>query len=359
MFKKLVAILIFITLSCTSTLFTACTKEVSTFEGNSEKCVALPDKSVNINNDVGWYLSPTKLMYSSDNRTIAVNMHEALKYEKFGWYKEPVALLTKDGETKYALKSEIEKERQNGWQISRFGPELYNLGVQLERYIETKSGKYGIYIKNLNNGQTLIINDEPYSPASIIKLFVMAGTYGKISENPNIRTKSVDKMLDAMITISDNYASNYLVRIMGSGNYKKGFDAENNLIKSLGCANTSHNALFIGFGDYVSYGKNTVSPLDCGIVLEKIYNGTLISKKYSEEMLNLLKRQTRRNKIPYLLPEGTVCANKTGETDTVQSDVGIVYSENADYIICVLTNNARTGIEDIQEISLMVYNYFN
>lgn len=76
-------------------------------------------------------------------------------------------------------------------------------------------------------------------------------------------------------------------------------------------------------------------------------------------MLSLLKNQQRRTKIPYSLPKGTVCANKTGETDSVQSDVGIVYSSGADYIICVLTNNAPTGMQDIRQISKIVYDYFN
>ena len=136
-------------------------------------------------------------------------------------------------------------------------------------------------------------------------------------------------------------------------------NGENNFFKSIGCVNTIHQSLFSGYGDYVSYGKNSVSPVDCGILLEKIYNGALISEEYSNEMLNLLKQQTRRNKIPYPLPQGTVCANKTGETSTVQSDVGIVYSPACDYIICVITNNARSGINDIRAISKLTYDYFN
>ena len=102
-----------------------------------------------------------------------------------------------------------------------------------------------------------------------------------------------------------------------------------------------------------------MSPYDCGLLLEKIYKGTLISPEYSSEMLSLLKQQKRRNKIPYLLPDDVVCANKTGETSNIQSDVGIVFSPACDYIICVITNNAGSGISDIRNISEITYRYFN
>ena len=187
----------------------------------------------------------------------------------------------------------------------------------------------------------------------------MAGIYNKINDGSIVKTQQIQNHLNSMITISDNYSSNFLVKTMGNSDYLEGFNSENAHSKSIGSVNTEHKSLFKGYGDYVSYGKNVVSPYDCGILLEKIYNRTLVSPEASDEMLSMLKNQQRRNKIPYLLPKGTVCANKTGETSTVQSDVGIVYSPKCDYIICVISNNAKTGINDIRQISLMTYNYFN
>ncbi|MBQ7039454.1 MAG: serine hydrolase [Clostridia bacterium] len=323
------------------------------------RAFAFPNEMVDAQCTVGWFMHPRKLMYSADSRTLFVNLPDIPAYESVGWFTEPVALVTNGNETKYILESEMEIYRRSGWQILRYGPRLYYLGEQIQNFIKGKSGKYGVYIKNLNNGEQLIINDGKYSAASVIKLFVMTGIYNEIAYGSVKKTPTIYKKLTDMITISDNYSSNYLVKTMGKGNYKNGFAAENAMSKAMGCENTQHLSLFIGYGDYVSYGRNYVSPVDCGIVLEKIYRGELISPEISAEMMNLLKNQQRRNKIPYLLPEGTVCANKTGETDTVQSDVGIVFSPNADYIICVLTNNARSGIRDIQNISRIVYDYFN
>lgn len=348
----LFALLIFLLSACTDKKIPASTTVSIPPETVSEKVT--PVKS-----EFGLYLSHKIPMYSVDNKMVLVDSKEVFAYEKDGWFKEPVALVKKGKESKHILKSEMEAFRQDGFRISNFGYELAPLYNQLQDFIKNKSGRYGIYIKNLTSGEQLIINDEPYSAASIIKLFVMTGVYNEIASGNVIKTPTVSKALKNMITVSDNYSSNYLVRTMGKGNYKTGFNLENEMTKSMGCLNTQHLSLFIGYGDYVSFGRNFVSPVDCGIVLEKIYNKTLISEEYSEEMLGLLKNQQRRNKIPHLLPKDTVCANKTGETNTVQSDIGIVYSPNADYIICVLTNNAGSGIRDIQLISRMVYDYFN
>jgi hypothetical protein len=77
------------------------------------------------------------------------------------------------------------------------------------------------------------------------------------------------------------------------------------------------------------------------------------------DRLSLTYTQELTNKIPNPLPQGTVTANKTGETSRIESDVAIVFSPKCDYIICVLTNDSPSGIEDIRHISKLTYDYFN
>ena len=254
---------------------------------------------------------------------------------------------------------EIEDNRRVGWFVKRFSLGLDALAERINNFIAGKSGKWGVYVKNLDTDEYLLINDGCYSSASIIKLFVMAETYNEIAYGSVKKSARVDELLWYMITESDNYASNQLVKINGGGSYKSGFDAENAHSASIGAINTQHMSLFSGYGDYVAYGRNLVSPYDCGITLEKIYRGELVSEEYSAEMLNLLKNQQRKWKIPYPLPHEIVTANKTGENSSVESDIAIVYSPECDYIICVLTNNAGGAIDGIRQISRMTYDYFN
>lgn len=307
----------------------------------------------------GWHYTPLKLMYSHDNRTLMIYASEIPVYENVGWYIEPVALMINGNEGKYVISSETDFYRQAGWRITEYSADMPYLATQIKQYLSTKRGLYGIYIKNLNDGRTLVINDGSYSAASIMKLYVMAGIYNEIGSGRLYKTPEIQSLLTSMITMSDNRSSNRLVKIMGGGNYLNGFNAENTFARSIGCTLTQHLSLYSGCGEYVSYGRNYVSPQDCGILLEKIYKRELVSPTYSEEMLYLLTRQTRRDKIPYYLPKNTLCANKTGENSKVQSDVGIVYSPNCPYIICVITNNSPSGIIDVRQISAMTYWYFN
>ena len=75
-------------------------------------------------------------------------------------------------------------------------------------------------------------------------------------------------------------------------------------------------------------------------------------------MMDLLRRQTYRWKIPSGLPASAVVANKTGETSEVQHDIAIVKGPKADYIICVFsTTSESAGIAGIKAISRAVWDY--
>ena len=78
--------------------------------------------------------------------------------------------------------------------------------------------------------------------------------------------------------------------------------------------------------------------------------------KYSKEMLNLLLRQTRRWKIP----AGTKCANKTGENDSCQNDVAIVYGKKTNYVVCIFAQTYEgSGVSGIRALSSKIYRALN
>ncbi|MFQ9174746.1 serine hydrolase, partial [Blautia massiliensis (ex Durand et al. 2017)] len=55
-------------------------------------------------------------------------------------------------------------------------------------------------------------------------------------------------------------------------------------------------------------------------------------------------------------------ANKTGETDEDQHDIAIVYGVKTTYVLCVMSEGWKSGgdaVENIRNISSMVYNYLN
>ena len=232
-----------------------------------------------------------------------------------------------------------------------------SLKNQINSYISSNaaSGTWAVYVKNLKTKETVNINStKKMNSASSIKLFILASAYDKV-KNGDILENKIKSDAKLMIEQSSNANTNNVIETIG------GISVVNKYIAKSGYSSTQLNRLF--GGNYTNSGiDNYTSARDTGVLLEKIYNSSLISAKYSKTMLSFLKNQNTRSKIPAGVSNGTV-ANKTGEIPAqgVQNDSAIVYSSGADYIISVMstTSNANKSISDIKEISNIVYKYYN
>lgn len=242
--------------------------------------------------------------------------------------------------------------------------QLSGLKKSLKNMTDGYSGTWSVYVKNLKTGDVVNLNEKAMFPASVIKAFVMASTFDQIYKKKLSYNTTVKSLLKQMITVSDNEAYNQLVRLnSASGNFVSGAATVNAYLKMNGYTKTEcHTTLHPASSSYSSDGgSNTSSAKDCGVLLEKIYNGTCVSAAYSKEMLNLLLGQTRTWKIPMGVPAGIKTANKTGETSTVQHDMAVVYGKKTTYVICVFSSGVSeyNGINGIKNISRYVYNYLN
>ena len=241
---------------------------------------------------------------------------------------------------------------------------LNSLKKQLQKKINGYRGSWSVYVKNLENGAVINLNDKAMYPASTIKAFVMASTFDQIRQKKLSYNSTIKSLLNSMITVSDNEACNQLVRYNSrSGGFVDGAKTVNQYLKKNGYSKTGcHSSLHPAASGYVSDGRrNLSSAKDCGVLLERIYRGQCVSSRYSKEMEKLLLRQTRRWKIPAGIPSGIRVANKTGETSDVQHDMAIVYGKKTDYVVCVFSSTGNEGyaVPRIQEISRTVYNYLN
>lgn len=312
----------------------------------------------------GWYTEPVVLMYAPEEVTLYVKQSEISTYENAGYSLEPLyAMYDSSGSAVYIKQEEIETYKSNGYLSeppSREG--LSELSVQITEYLDSRSGDWGAFVKSMKTNEYLSVNEKQYSGASLIKLFTMAAVYSQIESGALTLNDDIKSNLNLMICESSNSACNYLTKRLGGGNTITGFNAENSITETLGCANTTHGSELVteGGGKVTFVGFNRTSPKDCCTILEGIYKGTLVSESASAGMLDLLLHQTRTWKIPASLPEGTVVANKTGETDTAEGDAAIVYSPACDYVICVIGNGSvGNGVSTIQTVSKMTYDYFN
>jgi beta-lactamase class A len=234
----------------------------------------------------------------------------------------------------------------------------------LEQELAGYDGDWSVYVKNLNTDESFVINDRPMKSASVMKLFIMGTVYRAFEEGTMDRTEEVMSLMNNMISVSDNEASNQLLYLLGHGSYQGGIDQVNAFIQEYGFSDGTIEYNGFGSDATVMDGShfNQVCAKDCGKLLEDIYRRTWVSRAASNEIEQMLLNQHTRYKIPRGLPDGVLCGNKTGEMDTTENDAAIIYSENCDYILVVLSSdwsNKDTAITRIGTLSGIVYNFLN
>lgn len=185
----------------------------------------------------------------------------------------------------------------------------------------------------------------------IDKAFIVQGD-GIIKDLENIQNLTILELLTFMIIYSDNTATNILIDLIG-------FDFINENAKILNLKNTSLNRKMMDFEKINNGIDNFTSASDLTIILEYIY---YYSDNYFRNlMIDILQNQKIKGGLDLHLPKDVIIGHKTGDLDYLEHDVGIVFLENSNYIICVLTKNIINPDAQklIGEISKITFDFFN
>jgi len=166
------------------------------------------------------------------------------------------------------------------------------------------------------------------------------------------RRMTIRQLVEQMITVSSNLATNILIELV---------DAKNVMatLHSLGIKNMQ---VLRGVEDGKAYERglnNRTDAYDLMLTMKAIAERRAASPEACDEMLEILKRQKFRNKIPAGLPENIVVANKTGDITSIDHDAAIVFPPNRKpYILVLLTHNIedhKTAAQTIARISKMIW----
>lgn len=326
-------------------------------------------QAIDINPQINPYINPDRTSAHPNAQKYNTN-----RDTKEGWTEvEKAACITKDAEiykifTEYGWKW-LGNDQNTGDTQHFYKDDLSNvktintetqytdnnasgsgLNTEIQNYIKSNaaSGEWSVYAKNLvTNSVKVNINNRKLESASLIKLFIMATAYEEI-EKGTLNKAEVINDIKIMINQSDNAATNRMID-------KLEFNKINNYIKTHNYNSTQISRKML---EKEPRGDNYTSVVDVGNLLESIYRGTCVSKDASKEMLEILKTQTRKGKIPAGVPSGVTTANKTGELDDVENDAAIVYKDGAHYLIVVMSNNLNDTAKaqnNIREISSKIY----
>ncbi|MFH1202461.1 MAG: serine hydrolase [Candidatus Omnitrophota bacterium] len=251
---------------------------------------------------------------------------------------------------------------------------------ELKKEVARYKGEAGIVVKDLRTGWKISFNEDRLFPsASLVKIPIMAACFqaaadGKIKLDQKItlrklskvsgsgilknmpagRKITVSRLIELMITQSDNTAANMLIDLLG-------FDYLNRYFRGLGLEKTNLSRKMMDFRYRRKGIENYTTPDDMAYILEAIYKRRLLGNEASRQCLDLLERQKYNDRIPARLPAGTVVAHKTGLERHTCHDVGIIFTEKGDLLISVLTKHpatSRLSKTFISRVALYAYNYY-
>jgi beta-lactamase class A len=254
-----------------------------------------------------------------------------------------------------------------------------NLTKVLEERIRVSGLDAGLVIEDFRINSRIVYNaDKPFASASLVKVPIMlayfyAAKNNKINLNDTLVLKSsqkvrgsgiikdipegtsftIEELVDLMISHSDNTACNILIDLLG-------FDYINSFFQGLGLKDTNLSRKMMQFAVRRKGIENYTTAEDMAFCFEILYHKKFLTRQISGRCLSLLKKQEVNDRIPARIPESVVVAHKTGLERKICHDAGIMFTPQGDFLICLLTKNAkntRTAKKFIAQIALDVYEY--
>ena len=155
-----------------------------------------------------------------------------------------------------------------------------------------------------------------------------------------------------MITISDNTATNMLIKRLG------GLEALNQRFQAWGLSVTRFNNMLPDLK-----GTNTTSAKELASLMVRVSQGELVSLRSRDRILDIMRRTVNNSQLPQGIGEGATIAHKTGDIGTLIGDVGLVDMPSGKrYAIAVLAKrefNDDRAYDLIQKVSRLVYQTLN
>lgn len=241
------------------------------------------------------------------------------------------------------------------------------LQQQIQGYLASQPGTYGVYFKDLSTGQSFGINaDMPLPAASTVKLptvlfindLVSRGildwqqklTYSSASDYQGgsgilqFSVKDGDKLtLRALttqaITVSDNIAYNMLRNFVGKGSVA-------NYMRSLGGQTVFPN------GQNLSTARDMATYVQAALDFAKVNPD---GRRLLDDMANGIYNEG----IPLMIPDGVTVVHKEGFVWGSPADVGVVFGSRP-FIVTVLSQGVEDpdqGFVNIATITKMMYDY--
>jgi beta-lactamase class A len=267
---------------------------------------------------------------------------------------------------------------------------MENIKSKIEKFLNSKQGDYAIAYKDIQNGNTIFINEhELFHAASTMKTPVMIEVFKQVEQlkfniNDSIVVHNhfksivdgsefstgkdddsdkeiysliglkmtINELIHRMITVSSNLATNIIIDLVDAKNVTQ-------TMRELGATEIQ---ILRGVEDIKAFEaelNNSTTAYDLLVIFEHLARKDFLTEQSHNNIINILLDQQQNDKILGKLPQEIKAANKTGFITNVEHDSGIVFlPDGKKYILVMLSKNLdsnKSGVETLAEISKMVY----
>ena len=181
-----------------------------------------------------------------------------------------------------------------------------------------------------------VLQDDDRAPGSGVLLHLHAGLELTVAD-----------LVYLMISISDNTATNVLIKLVG-------MDTINRTMGDLGMGQSTLGRLMKGRQAKEDEEENWATPDDYAVLLQAILEQRAAKPGSCGAMVAMLEKQQCTNRISRYLPDDVRWGSKVGQIEGVTNDVGFVITERGSLVIsafCEALPDEHVGDKFIGDIT--------
>jgi len=242
-------------------------------------------------------------------------------------------------------------------------PTMSSLEQQLSAMAANSSADMGIAALDLRTGETVSIKgNTPFPMASTVKVAVAAlylaqVDHGRRSLDDTIKGIPARQLMARMLIHSDNHATDMLIGDLGGPGRVHDW-LQDNGIKGLR-VDRNISDLLRSKRDLWDR-RDSSTPVAMVDLLSRIYKAELIKPQSRNYLLDLMSQcQTGKNRMKFLLPNGTPVEHKTGTLTGLADDVGFISMPDGRRIaVAIFTRGGSDRPRTIAQAARAIYDGF-
>lgn len=235
---------------------------------------------------------------------------------------------------------------------------------EIKRYLDNRIGDYSFCFEDLSSNYVYAQNENVVMTAAGCMKLPIAIALLKSVENNHISLKdkinicdedmvyghgiihefgereySIGELMIAMLIQSDNTAANKIIDTLGMSRI-------NDTIEDMGLRNTILNRKTIDKRQKNGNVENISSSADLSKCWRMLNNGDFLDKENSYKLVNILKRQQIKNKIPFYMPENIKynIASKSGDLEGIENDTALITTTKGKFTFTIMSKNLPNNI---------------